>query len=133
VAFSLFIKLLFTLIFYCELKQWKFWKISIWFSNFFIVHNWVQIRVQIRVQLHVFFRVRVELKERGLKWQKRVKLVASMQFVWNFHFCPSSFQAIRYSAPIIFKKYILVSNLIFFSNSFLSRGERGLLDSSIEG
>jgi hypothetical protein len=27
----------------------------------------------------------------------------------------------------------LVSNLIFFSNSFLGRGERGLLDSSIEG
>jgi hypothetical protein len=46
---------------------------------------------QINTQLHIFFRGRVELKDRGFKLKERVKKVVALKLVSKTHFNPQSF------------------------------------------
>jgi hypothetical protein len=55
----------------------------------------------------------------------------TLKFILKFYFFSLFFLAIRWPVLIIFKKYILISNFIFFS-SFLNEEKDGPLNSSLE-
>jgi hypothetical protein len=116
VVFLLFTKTLFTLSYFimnCNSIIFK----KFYFDRQFCFYaiNFFHVKLELNcmfIYIYIYIKERVELKERRMKWRKRITQVTDWKFWSTIYLCIPFFLTIRWLVPWILQNTILISNFI---------------------